>query len=145
MSENEKTSGALSQIIVAVVITLIAGGSSPWWLEKLFPDNPTVIIEPSIRRNITGTWLGGTGVYNVTEESNRVVWDGIGRYGNKVWHHRATGTIVGDTIYATIEELPDSNFPGIPGGARTEGTISSDRQTITWIGQNDQERVWHRK
>jgi len=147
MPENEKKSGVLSQIIAAVVIALIAGGTSPWWWEKLFSPKPPTATDtsPANRRNITGTWLGGTGVYKVTQEGNQIVWDGIGRYGNKVWHHRAAGTVNGDTIYATMEELPDSNYPGIPGGSRTEGTISSDWQTITWIGQNDQERVWYRK
>ncbi|MGH8591850.1 MAG: hypothetical protein ACREXX_21805 [Gammaproteobacteria bacterium] len=147
MIENEKKFGVLSQIIAAVVIALIAGGTSPWWWEKLFPPERPTAIDQSLanRRNTTGTWMGGTGIYKVIQEGNQVVWDGIGRFGNKVWHHRATGTIEGDTIYATMEELPDSNYPGIPGGARTEGTISSDWQTITWIGQNNQERVWHRK
>jgi len=147
MTESEKKSGVLSQIIVAVVIALIAGGTSPWWWEKLFPpEHTTGTAQPLANiRNITGTWVGGTGIYKVTQEGNQVVWDGIGRFGNRVWHHRATGTIDGDTIYATMEELPDSNYSGIPGGAKTEGTISSDWQTITWRGQNDQERVWHRR
>ena len=99
----------------------------------------------NVATTLTGTWVGGTGLYKVEQEGERVVWDGIGRYGNKVWHHRGTGTITGDTISALIEELPDSSFPGIPGGARTEGTIASDGQTISWIGQNDQERIWYRK
>ena len=147
MPQNEKKSGLFSQIIAAVVIALIAGGSAPWWWDRLFSPQPGSVTDGSAAKTkgITGTWLSGTGVYKVTQEGNQVVWDGIGRYGNKVWHHRATGTIVGDTIDATIEELPDSNFPGVPGGAKTEGTISSDWQTITWTGQNDQERVWHRK
>jgi hypothetical protein len=147
MAENEKKSGVLSQIIVPVAIALIAGGTAPWWWQKLFPSDRSITADQQLvsRRNITGTWIGGTGRYEVTQNGNQVVWDGIGRFGNKGWHHRATGSVDGDTIYATMEELPDSNFPGIPGGAKTQGTISSDWQTITWVGQNDQERVWHRR
>jgi hypothetical protein len=137
----------LSQIIVAVAITLIAGRTSSVVVaEVIFLLTVSTTTDQQLvnRRNITGTWIGGTGRYEVTQNGNQVVWDGIGRFGNKGWHHSATGSVDGDTIYAKMEELPDSNFPGIPGGARTQGTISSDWQTITWIGQNDQERVWHR-
>ena len=141
------------EVIVPIVVALIALigvicaafiGNIDKWSSKVATSSPTATNTSPARRNITGTWVSGTGRYEATQESNRVVWDGIGRYGNKVWHHKGTGTIDGDTIIATMEELPDSNYPGIPGGARTEGTISSDWQTITWIGQNDQERVWHR-
>ena len=42
MAEKKKKPGVLSQIVVGVVILLIAGGTAPWWLEKLFPpERPT--------------------------------------------------------------------------------------------------------
>lgn len=43
MAENKKKSGVLSQIIVGVVILLTAGGTAPWWLEKLFPPERSTI------------------------------------------------------------------------------------------------------
>ncbi len=146
VAKKEKKLGLTSQIIIGVSILLIGGGSVPWWYPKRFPSKSIASPQPSpvIQRDITGRWVSGTGIYNVTQTGTQVVWDGIGRYGNKVWHHKATGSIEGDTIHAMLEELPDSNYPGVPGGAKTEGTISSDWQTITWTGQNDQERVWHR-
>lgn len=36
-----KKSNSITQIIVAVVITLIAGSSAPWWWSKVFPERPT--------------------------------------------------------------------------------------------------------
>jgi hypothetical protein len=138
MAKKEKKPGVLPQIIAAVVVALVAGGSSPWWWSKVFPPQ-------TVKRDMTGTWVGGTGIYSVTQEGNRIVWDGIGRYGDKIWRHKATGTLAGDTISATLVEQPDSFYPAVPGGAPTQGTISSDWQTITWTGMNDQERVWHRK
>lgn len=43
MAENKKKSSVLSQIIVGVVILLTAGGTAPWWLEKLFPPERSTI------------------------------------------------------------------------------------------------------
>jgi len=93
---------------------------------------------------ISGIWVGGTGRYTVTQEGKTIIWDGIGTYGNRVWHHKGQGMIKGNTIIATFLEAPGSNFPGVEGGAPTEGTISADGQTISWTGQNPQERIWHR-
>lgn len=93
---------------------------------------------------IAGIWVGGTGRYTVTQEGNSIIWDGIGTYGNRVWHHKGKGIIEGNTIISTFREAPDSNFPGVEDVARTEGSIASDGQTISWIGMNPQERIWHR-
>jgi hypothetical protein len=88
--------------------------------------------------------VGNTGRYSVSQEGSRVSWDGIGTFGNQVWHHHGEGKVDGYTIRAVINELRDSNFPGYPGGSPVEGTIATDGQTISWTGMNDQERVWHR-
>lgn len=94
--------------------------------------------------NISGVWLGNTGRYMVSHDGTRVVWDGIGSYGNKVWHHRGEGTVDGYTVRGRIEELADSNFPGHAGGSPVEGTIAINGQTISWTGMNPQERIWQR-
>lgn len=39
MSGDKKESGILGQIAVAVVVAIVAGGSSPWWLDRFFPNN----------------------------------------------------------------------------------------------------------
>ena len=53
--KNEKKSGMLPQIIVAVVIALLVGTSAPWWWKALFkPDPPPP--EPSI--GFTDNWAG---------------------------------------------------------------------------------------
>ncbi len=79
--------------------------------------------------NISGVWLGNTGRYTLTQDGSRVVWDGIGRYGNKVWHHRGEGMVGGDTIHAVIKEFPDSNFPGHPDGSPVEGAIAIESKS----------------
>lgn len=40
-SENTKSS-AIKSIVVAVFITLLVGGSAPWWWGRLFPEQPRV-------------------------------------------------------------------------------------------------------
>ena len=137
--KNPTIVAALIAAFTAIIVALI----------QILPeqdDRPKTKTEVSItpRPNISGIWIGGTGRYTVTQDGNRVLWDGIGRYGNKVWHHKGKGTIEGDTITARIYEQPDSYFPGIKGGARTEGSIAADMQTISWTGQNPQERIWRR-
>jgi hypothetical protein len=130
---------ALIAAIATIVVALIQILSEQ-------TDRPQTKTEVNIpnRPNISGIWISGTGRYTVTQEGNKIVWDGIGRYGNKVWHHKGKGIIEGDTITARFYEQPDSNFPGIEGGARTEGSIAADVQTISWTGQNPQERIWRR-
>ena len=137
--------GAIASSLAAV-LAIVAYSTRP------LPDSPAPITPPplvgvkapSLRLNISGVWLGNTGRYTVTHEGSRVVWDGIGSYGNKVWHHSGKGTVDGYTIRGAIEELPDSNFPGYTGGSRVEGTIAIDGQTISWTGMNPQERIWQR-
>lgn len=41
MSSNEKEDSVVGQILVAVLIALIAGGTAPWWWETFFGDNMT--------------------------------------------------------------------------------------------------------
>lgn len=36
MSQNEERKGVLPQIIVAVVVALLVGGTSPWWVNEIF-------------------------------------------------------------------------------------------------------------
>lgn len=42
-----KSEGPVGKIIVAVFIALLAGGSSPWWWDKLFPKPHTVVVQPA--------------------------------------------------------------------------------------------------
>jgi hypothetical protein len=37
MSKDGKSTSVLGQITVAIVVALIAGGTSPWWVERFFP------------------------------------------------------------------------------------------------------------
>jgi len=39
MTEDREKGGPLAQIIIGVVVTLIVGGSAPWWWNKLFPSD----------------------------------------------------------------------------------------------------------
>lgn len=50
MSNNKKESSALGQIFVAVAVALLAGGTAPWWWDKIFlpkPPSRTVSASPS--------------------------------------------------------------------------------------------------
>lgn len=40
MSEDKKKLGVLGQIVVAVVVTALVGGTAPWWWDKVFPGRP---------------------------------------------------------------------------------------------------------
>lgn len=46
-----KPEGPIAKILVAVVITLLAGGTSPWWWKKLFPDPTIVQLSPECSRD----------------------------------------------------------------------------------------------
>jgi LCCL domain len=37
MSNDKKDSSVVGQIAVGILVALIAGGTSPWWVDKLFP------------------------------------------------------------------------------------------------------------
>ncbi len=42
MSNGKKEGGVVGQIAVGILVALIAGGTSPWWVDKLFPQqNPS--------------------------------------------------------------------------------------------------------
>ena len=137
--KNPTIVAALIAAITTIVVALIQ--ILPEQTDRSQTQTKVNILE---NRNISGIWIGGTGRYTVTQERNKIIWDGIGRYGNKVWHHKGKGIIEGYTITARVYEEPDSNFPGVTGGAKTEGSIATDMQTISWTGQNPQERIWHR-
>lgn len=129
--------------VIAAITALVVALIQPF--PKSTPHLPTKneVTTPS-PPNISGIWIGETGRYTVTQKGNSIIWNGIGTYGNKTWHHKGKGIIEGYTIIARFYEQPDSNFPGIEGGALTEGTIAVNGQTISWTGQNPQERIWHR-
>ena len=40
MPEEGKKSGVFAQIVIAVVIAMCVGGTSPWWFRELFPSKP---------------------------------------------------------------------------------------------------------
>ena len=60
-SENTKSS-AIKSIVVAVFITLLVGGSAPWWWGRLFPEQPRVEVpsDPKKRQPYMGPLEGGT-------------------------------------------------------------------------------------
>ena len=60
MSDNSKSGSALQTISVGIVLALIAGGSSPWWWSKVFPDNPPSPSIRSPRPPYMGSLEGGT-------------------------------------------------------------------------------------
>ena len=39
MAQNQEKKGVLLQIIAAVAIAILAGGTSPWWWNEVFPGN----------------------------------------------------------------------------------------------------------
>jgi hypothetical protein len=45
MSDDKKQNGVISQIFVAVAITLLVGGSSPWWWNVIFVEEGDEIAE----------------------------------------------------------------------------------------------------
>jgi len=140
---------ALTALVVALHQTASFDGKRERGLQPRVETKPLNPLQPpseiiSRPSSISGIWVGGTGRYTVTQEGNDITWDGIGTYGNMVWHHKGKGNVEGNVIIARIYEGRDSRFPGVEGGAPTEGSISADGQTISWTGQNDQERIWHR-
>ncbi len=46
MSDNKGTGSVVRQILVALVIALLVGGSAPWWWKELFPQYPSVPQSP---------------------------------------------------------------------------------------------------
>lgn len=40
MADHPQQSGTLKTVLSAIVITLVAGGTSPWWYDGMFPKTP---------------------------------------------------------------------------------------------------------
>ena len=58
--DSSKSGSALQAIIVGIVLALVAGGTSPWWWNKVFQDNPPANSTPSPRPPYMGSLEGGT-------------------------------------------------------------------------------------
>lgn len=49
MADSKPTSGTLKTLIGAIILALIAGTSSPWWYDRLFPKAPPPAIQDTSR------------------------------------------------------------------------------------------------
>ena len=116
-------------------------------LDYLWPQEQYDNIDRRVEEltNILGTWHGGgNSTYVVKQEKNKISWDGTGKFAGRNWHHKAKGTITGNTITAKWEDLRDSGF--YPNSGNVTGTVSADGKTITWTGDfNPLERTWTKK
>jgi len=43
MPDDKKESGMLGQIVMAVVVALLASGTSPWWWDKVFKPSAPIV------------------------------------------------------------------------------------------------------
>ncbi len=70
-SDSSKSGSALQAITVGIVLALVAGGTSPWWWNKVFPDNTPPQARPSYMGSLEGgTSRQGSDLSNVGIQSN---------------------------------------------------------------------------
>lgn len=121
---DEKKSGLLSQIISAVVIAILVGGTSPWWYNEFFKQSPTPTPSPlpslsspspspaptlppsGSNLDISGRWFDSTLGYTseITQDGNEFQFKTWGAVQGDPFESSGSGTITGrnfESRYAT--------------------------------------------
>jgi len=143
---DEKKSSLLSKIIPTVVITILVGGSAPWWYNEFFkpptptpspsPFSPSLSPSPSptthTLNSISSRWFDRTlgYTYEVIQDGNKFQFKTWGSVLRDPFESSGSGTITGgifDSRYATQYQS------GKQSNGQCSGTISADgmRMTLT--------------
>lgn len=68
--ENVGSGTTIQTIVAGVAVALLAGGTSPWWWSKLFPEKPTAVVHPHMGPLEGGTNRHGGDLFTVGIQSN---------------------------------------------------------------------------
>jgi hypothetical protein len=149
-SGDEKKSSLLSKIIPTVVITILVGGTSPWWYNEFFKKTPTPTPSPSpstpspspsptptpstpnSNLNISSRWFDRTlgYTYEVIQDGNEFQFKTWGAVLGDPFESSGSGTITGRTFESRYATQYQS---GRQSKGQCSGTISADgmRMTLT--------------
>jgi hypothetical protein len=141
---DEKKSGLLSQIIPAVVIAILVGGTSPWWYNE-FLKRPTPTPSPSptptpspspspttlpSNPDISGRWLNPTLGHRseITQNGDRFQFTATGIALGDPFQSLGSGTITGRSFEYDYNAQYQS---GRQSDGHCSGTVSADGMRST--------------
>lgn len=134
---DEKKSSLLNQIIPAVVIALVAGGTAPWWFQLIrptptlppsssttpTPSSSTTLTPSPPNLDINGTWRDSNGaVYQITQRGNTFEFTATNPTTGV--SSRGSGTINGQDFESVFTT-------SLPSSGRGGGKVSADGKQMT--------------